>query len=94
MVYNNSSMIKIDLCLERKAGASIARVKYSFHQSDHVMTVQIPIEGLKKEQVMVETTDTTVCACQMFRIRLCRCHYFSYVCLEKYYQIAMIIYLK
>ena len=34
--------------------------RHSFYQSDSVVTIQIPIKGLKKEQVQLETTDTTV----------------------------------
>jgi len=35
--------------------------RHSFYQSDTAVTVQVPIKGLKKEQVQVQTTDTTVC---------------------------------
>ncbi len=35
--------------------------RHSFYQTDTVVTIQIPIKGLKKEQVQVQTTDTTVC---------------------------------
>jgi hypothetical protein len=35
--------------------------RHSFYQTDSVVTIQVPIKGLKKEQVQVQTTDTTVC---------------------------------
>jgi HSP20 family molecular chaperone IbpA len=35
--------------------------RHSFYQTDSAVTIQIPIKGLKKEQVEVQTTDTTVC---------------------------------
>jgi len=35
-----------------------AKIKHSFYQTDSAVTIQIPIKGLKKEQVQVETTDT------------------------------------
>ncbi|CAF3405495.1 unnamed protein product [Rotaria sp. Silwood1] len=37
-----------------------AKIKHSFYQTDSVLTMQIPIKGLKKEEVQVQTTDTTV----------------------------------
>ncbi|CAF4008872.1 unnamed protein product [Rotaria sp. Silwood2] len=37
-----------------------AKIKHSFYQTDSVLTIQIPIKGLKKDQVQVQTTDTTV----------------------------------
>ncbi|CAF0855024.1 unnamed protein product [Rotaria sordida] len=37
-----------------------AKIKHSFYQTDTVVTIQIPIKGLKKEQVQVQTTDTTL----------------------------------
>jgi hypothetical protein len=35
--------------------------RHSFYQSDSAVNIQIPIKGLKKDQVQVQTTDTTVC---------------------------------
>ncbi len=40
--------------------------RHSFYQTDTVVTIQIPIKGLTKEQVQVETTDTTVCVYLVF----------------------------
>jgi hypothetical protein len=40
--------------------------RHSFYQNDTAVTIQIPIKGLKKEQVQVETTDTTVCVYLVF----------------------------
>lgn len=37
-----------------------AKIKYSFYQTDSVVNIQIPIKHLKKEQVQVQTTDTTL----------------------------------
>lgn len=37
-----------------------AKIKHSFYQNDSAVTVQIPIKGLKKEQVEVQTTDATL----------------------------------
>jgi len=36
------------------------KIKHAFYQSDSTLTIQIPIKGLKKDQVQVETTDTTL----------------------------------
>jgi len=35
-----------------------AKIKHSFYQSDSAVTIQIPIKGLKKDQVEVQTTDS------------------------------------
>jgi len=37
-----------------------AKIKHSFYQSDTAVNIQIPIKGLKKDQVQVETTDSTL----------------------------------
>ncbi|CAF0778788.1 unnamed protein product [Rotaria sordida] len=37
-----------------------AKIKHSFYQTDSVVTIQIPIKGLKKDQVQVHSTDTTI----------------------------------
>ncbi|CAF0793626.1 unnamed protein product [Adineta ricciae] len=37
-----------------------AKIKHSFYQSDSTVNIQIPIKGLKKDQVQVQTTDTTL----------------------------------
>ncbi|CAF3007156.1 unnamed protein product [Rotaria socialis] len=37
-----------------------AKIKHSFYQNESAVTIQIPIKGLKKEQVQVQTTDTTL----------------------------------
>ncbi|CAF3477746.1 unnamed protein product [Rotaria sp. Silwood1] len=37
-----------------------AKIKHSFYQTDSVVTIQIPIKGLKKDQVQVQSTDTNI----------------------------------
>ncbi|CAF3963885.1 unnamed protein product [Rotaria sp. Silwood2] len=37
-----------------------AKIKHSFYQTDSVVVIQIPIKGLKKDQVQVQSTDTTI----------------------------------
>ncbi|UJR20712.1 hypothetical protein I4U23_023834 [Adineta vaga] len=37
-----------------------AKIKHSFYQSDSAVNIQIPIKGLKKDQVQVQTTDNTL----------------------------------
>ncbi|CAF3762745.1 unnamed protein product [Rotaria sp. Silwood1] len=37
-----------------------AKIKYSFYQTDSIITIQIPIKSLKKDQVQVHSTDTTI----------------------------------
>ncbi|CAF1095627.1 unnamed protein product [Adineta steineri] len=37
-----------------------AKINHSFYQTDTVVTIQIPIKGLKKDQVQVQTTDKTL----------------------------------
>ncbi|CAF1141134.1 unnamed protein product [Rotaria sordida] len=37
-----------------------AKIKHSFYQTDSIVTIQIPIKGLKKDQVHVYSTDTTI----------------------------------
>jgi len=34
--------------------------KHSFYQTDSILTIQIPIKSLKKDQVQLQTTDTTL----------------------------------
>ncbi|UJR28925.1 hypothetical protein I4U23_010143 [Adineta vaga] len=34
--------------------------KHSFYQTDSAVTIQIPVKGLKKDQVQVQTTDSTL----------------------------------
>jgi len=38
----------------------LCSVRHSFYQSDAAVNVQIPIKGLKKDQVQLATTDTTL----------------------------------
>lgn len=45
---------------ESAAAAPPPKPKHSFYQSDAAVTIQIPIKGLKKDQVQVQTTDTTL----------------------------------
>ena len=47
--------------LHRNSVRSIIIFRHSFYQTDGVVTIQIPIKGLKKDQVQLQTTDTTVC---------------------------------
>ncbi|CAF1323856.1 unnamed protein product [Rotaria sordida] len=37
-----------------------AKIKHSFYQTDSIVTIQIPIKDLKKDQVHVYSTDTTI----------------------------------
>ncbi|CAF4276503.1 unnamed protein product [Rotaria sp. Silwood2] len=37
-----------------------AKIKHSFYQTDSVVTIQIPIKGLKKDQVQIHSTDATI----------------------------------
>ncbi|CAF3783570.1 unnamed protein product [Rotaria sordida] len=37
-----------------------AKIKHSFYQTDSIVTIQIPIKGLKKDHVQIYSTDTTV----------------------------------
>ncbi|CAF3522060.1 unnamed protein product [Rotaria socialis] len=36
------------------------KIKHSFYQTDSVVSIQIPIKGLKKDEVHVQSTDTTI----------------------------------
>jgi len=36
------------------------KIKHAYYQTDSTVNIQVPIKGLKKEQVDVETTDTTL----------------------------------
>jgi len=38
----------------------LAKIKHSFYQTESVVAIQIPIKGLKKDQVQVASTDTTL----------------------------------
>ena len=60
---HSSSSSKDQVCLSITLitfQPSLILTRHSFYQSDSAVTIQIPIKGLKKEQVQVDTTDTTV----------------------------------
>ncbi|CAF1398284.1 unnamed protein product [Adineta ricciae] len=46
--------------IKSKPAAPPVKVKHSFYQSDRIVTVQIPIKCLRKDQVKVDTTDKTL----------------------------------